>query len=50
LQHAEMREAARETSAQSEADACPAGHGGCTIVQGLARRVPVPRHDRSFAA
>jgi hypothetical protein len=44
LQNAEMREAARETSAESKANACPAGHGDCTIVQCLARSVPVPRH------
>jgi hypothetical protein len=44
LQNAEMREAARETSAKREADACPAGRGGCTFVQGLALNVPVPRH------
>jgi len=32
LQNAEMREAARETSAKGEADPCPAGHGNCTFV------------------
>jgi|SRR6266852_2002873 len=50
LQNAEMREAAREASAKSEADACPAGHGGWTVVQWLARIVPVPRHAHRIAA
>jgi len=36
LQNTQVREAARETSAKGEANACPAGHGDCTIVQGLA--------------
>ena len=44
LQDAQMGESARETSAEGEADACPAGHTGCTFVQGLAGSVPVPRH------
>jgi hypothetical protein len=49
LQNAQMSEAARETSAKGEADACPAGHGDCTFVQGLARRVTVPRHTSRIA-
>jgi hypothetical protein len=49
LQNAEMSEAARETSAKGETDACPAGRGDCTIVQGLARRVAVPRHTSRIA-
>jgi hypothetical protein len=51
LQNAEMSEAARETSAKGEANAnaCPAGLGDCTFVQGLARRVTVPRHTNRIA-
>jgi hypothetical protein len=49
LQNAEMREAARESPAESETNPCPVGHGGCTIVQGLTRSVPVPRHARRIA-
>jgi hypothetical protein len=49
LQNAEMREAARETSAKSEADACPAGHGSCTFVQDCARIVPMPLHASRIA-
>jgi hypothetical protein len=49
LQNAEMREAARETSAKREADACPVGHGDCTFVQDFARSVPVPRHTSRIA-
>jgi hypothetical protein len=50
LQHAEMREATGESAAEGESNPCPGGQGGCTIVQGLPRSVPMPRHDRSFAA
>jgi hypothetical protein len=49
LQNAYVREAARETSAKGEADACPAGHGGCTLVQGLGRRAPMRSHARRIA-
>ena len=49
LQNAEMSEAARETSAKGEADACPPGRGDCTFVQGLTRRVTVPRHINRIA-
>jgi hypothetical protein len=49
LQNAEMREAARETSAESEACACPVGHGGWTFVQDFARSVRVPRHTGRIA-
>jgi hypothetical protein len=49
LQNTEMRKPARKTSAQSEANACPDGHGGCTFVQGFARNVAVPRHAIKIA-
>jgi len=40
-----MREAARETSAKREADACPTGH--LTFRSGACANVPVPRHTES---
>jgi hypothetical protein len=50
LQHAKMCETSCKTTAQGKADPCPRGHRGCTIVQGVAWSVPVPRHNRSFSA
>jgi hypothetical protein len=49
LQNAEMREAARETSAKGQADAYPPGHGGCTLVQGPKRKAPRRGHARRIA-
>jgi hypothetical protein len=49
LQNAEMREAARETTAKGEAEACSIGHGNWTFVQRFVRSVPVPRHASRIA-
>jgi hypothetical protein len=50
LQNPEMREAACESSTESEACACPVGHGGWTFVQDFARSLRVPRHTGMIAA
>src|SRR5260370_15700039 len=42
LQNAKVRESARETSAKSEADACPPGHGGGPFFPPLSPRGPHP--------
>jgi hypothetical protein len=46
LQNAEMREAARETSAEGESYAWPSGRRYWTFVQGLPLKTVVSRHER----
>jgi hypothetical protein len=46
LQNTEMREAPREASPESEADAWPSGRGCWTFVQPVAVRITVARHER----
>ncbi len=49
LEDTQVSEAARETSAKGQADACSPGNGDCAFIPGLAHRLRVPRHARRIA-
>ncbi len=49
LEDTQVSEAARETSAKGQADACSPGHGDGGFVPSLAHRLPVPRHAHRIA-